>query len=184
MAVRHAPELHSVHAPIVERMHKRSLGRSVLECVVDESRRKQAVAEAQAAIAVAAQIPFRYLVVHLGVPTSEQQHANRQSADAARRSVEEIATAATRVNVRVAVEVIPNALSDAASACLAGRRTVRRPRRRRVPRLRSRPLDGRSRRGDRRRSPATCGRRTCTTTAGSATIICRRMPARSTGTPR
>ena len=73
----------------------------------------------------------------------------RQQADAARRSVEEIADAAARVNVRVAVEVIPNALSDAATLALAGRRTTRRARRRRVPRLRSRPPDGRSRRGDR-----------------------------------
>ena len=76
------------------------------------------MAEAQAAIAVAAQIPFRYLVLHLGVPTSEQRHACDNHADAARRSVEEIATAAARVNVRVAVEVIPNALSDAASLAL------------------------------------------------------------------
>jgi len=106
--------LHSIHAPIVERMHKGRWIGSFSNASSDESRRKQAVAEAQAAIAVAAQIPFRYLVTHIGVPTSEQQHASDNHADAARRSVEEIATAATRVNVRVAVEVIPNALSDAA----------------------------------------------------------------------
>ena len=106
--------LHSIHAPIVERMHKGRWIGSFSNASSDESRRKQAVAEAQAAIAVAAQIPFRYLVTHIGVPTSEQQNASDNHADAARRSVEEIATAATRVNVRLAIEVIPNALSDAA----------------------------------------------------------------------
>jgi sugar phosphate isomerase/epimerase len=76
------------------------------------------VAEAQAALAVAAQIPFPYLVLHLGVPTTEQQQTSDNQAAAARRSVEEIATAAARVNVQVAVEVIPNAHSDATSLAL------------------------------------------------------------------
>jgi sugar phosphate isomerase/epimerase len=52
------------------------------------------------------------------VPTSEQQNASDNQPSAARRSVEEIATAAERANVRVAVEVMPNALSDAATLAL------------------------------------------------------------------
>jgi sugar phosphate isomerase/epimerase len=107
--------LHSIHAPIVERMNKGRWVGAFSNASSDESRRKLAVAEAQAALEVAVQIPFRYLVLHLGVPTSEQQNASDNQPAAARRSVEEIATAAARVNVRVAVEVIPNALSDAAS---------------------------------------------------------------------
>lgn len=107
--------LHSVHAPIVERIQNGRWIGALSNASSDESRRKQAVAEAQAAIAMAAQIPFRYVVLHLGVPTTEQQHASDNQAAAARRSVEEIATAAARVNVRVAVEVMPNALSDAAA---------------------------------------------------------------------
>ena len=110
--------LHSIHAPIVERMEKGRWVGAFSNASSDESRRKQAVAEAQAVLALAAQIPFRYLVLHLGVPTTEQQHASDNQAGAARRSVEEIAAAAERVNVRVAVEVIPNALSDAASLAL------------------------------------------------------------------
>jgi len=106
--------LHSIHAPIVERMQQGRWVGPFSNASVDESRRKQAVAEAQAAIAVAAQIPFRYLVLHVGVPSSEQQNASDNNESAARRSVEEIAEAAARANVRVAVEVIPNALSDAA----------------------------------------------------------------------
>jgi sugar phosphate isomerase/epimerase len=107
--------LHSIHAPIVERMNKGRWVGPFSNASSDENRRKQAVAEAQAAIAVAAQIPFRYLVLHLGVPTSEQQNASDNQPAAARRSVEEIATAAARANVRLAVEVIPNGLSDAAA---------------------------------------------------------------------
>ena len=63
----------------------------------DESRRKAAVAETEAALAIAAHVPFRYLVLHLGVPTSEQMNAGDNQPDAARRSVEEIAAAAARV---------------------------------------------------------------------------------------
>jgi sugar phosphate isomerase/epimerase len=107
--------LHSIHAPIVERMDKGRWVGTFSNASSDESRRKLAVAEALAAVGVAAQLPFRHLVLHLGVPASEQQNASDNQAAAARRSVEEIATAAERVNVRVAVEVIPNALSDAAS---------------------------------------------------------------------
>jgi sugar phosphate isomerase/epimerase len=110
--------LHSIHAPIVERMHQGRWVGAFSNASSDESRRKLAVAEAQAAIAVAAQIPFRYLVLHVGVPTSEQQNASDNQPSAARRSVEEIATAAERANVRVAVEVMPNALSDAATLAL------------------------------------------------------------------
>ena len=110
--------LHSIHAPIVERMHQGRWVGAFSNASSDENRRKLAVAEAQAAIAVAAQIPFRYLVLHVGVPTSEQQNASDNQPAAARRSVEEIATAAERANVRVAVEVMPNALSDAATLAL------------------------------------------------------------------
>src|SRR4029450_12222606 len=106
--------VHSMHAPIVERMEKGRWVGAFSNASSDESRRRQAVAETQAAVAVAAHIPFRYLVLHLGMPTSAQLNASDNSADAARRSVQEIATAAARVNVKVAVEVIPNPLSDAA----------------------------------------------------------------------
>jgi sugar phosphate isomerase/epimerase len=107
--------VHSMHAPIVERMDKGRGAGAFSNATSDESRRKAAVAEAEAALAVAARIPFRYLVLHLGVPASEKPGAGDNQADAARRSVEEIAAAAARVSVRVAIEVIPNVLSDAAT---------------------------------------------------------------------
>jgi sugar phosphate isomerase/epimerase len=107
--------LHSVHAPIVERMDKGRWVGAFSNASSDEGRRKAAVAEAEAAIAIARRIPFRFLVLHLGVPSSEQANPSDNHIGAARRSVEEIAAAAARANVRVAVEVIPNALSDAAT---------------------------------------------------------------------
>jgi sugar phosphate isomerase/epimerase len=107
--------LHSVHAPIVERMQNGRWVGAFSNASSDESRRKAAVAETEAALAMASRIPFQYLVLHLGVPTSEQTNAGDNHAEAARRSVVAIAEAAARVNVRVAVEVIPNALSDAAA---------------------------------------------------------------------
>jgi sugar phosphate isomerase/epimerase len=106
--------LHSVHAPIVERMQNGRWIGTFSNASSDENRRKAAVAETQAAItAVAARIPFQYVVLHLGVPASEQTVGSDNHAQAARRSVEEIVEAAARANVRVAIEVIPNPLSDA-----------------------------------------------------------------------
>ena len=107
--------LHSVHAPIVERMQGGRWIGAFSNASSDEGRRKAAVSETAAALALASQLPFQYLVLHLGVPASEQTHAGDNSATAARRSIEEIVEVAARVRVRVAVEVIPNALSDAES---------------------------------------------------------------------
>ena len=60
-------------------------------------------------------IPYKFLVVHLGMPAAEQVPPNDNQPAAARRSVEEIAALAAAVNVQVAVEVIPNQLSSAAA---------------------------------------------------------------------
>jgi sugar phosphate isomerase/epimerase len=72
-----------------------------------------AVKETEAAIALTTRLPCRYLVVHLGTPTTERVAPQDNQSDVARRSVEEIAEMADRANVRVALEVIPNALSSA-----------------------------------------------------------------------
>lgn len=108
-------ELHSVHAPIVQALKGGKWVGAFSNASRDEVSRKTALAETEAAIAVARQIPYRYLVVHLGMPTSERVAANDNQPDIARRSVEEIADKAARANVRVALEVIPNSLSSAAA---------------------------------------------------------------------
>ena len=104
-------ELHSVHAPIAEAVRRGEMVVPYSTASGDEARRAVAVDEAKAALALAARIPFRYLVLHLGVPARTNPPANDNQPAAARRSLEEIAEDARVVGVRVAVEVIPNALS-------------------------------------------------------------------------
>ena len=64
---------------------------------------------------MARRIPYRFLVVHLGMPSGEQLPPGDNQPDAARRSLEAIAALAAEIGVRVAVEVIPNPLSGAAA---------------------------------------------------------------------
>jgi sugar phosphate isomerase/epimerase len=106
--------LHSMHAPIVERMQNGKWMGSFSNASINDARRKAAVAETEAALAVARQLPFQYLVLHLGIPAGEQPSAADNNFEAARRSVEEIAELAERVQVGVALEVMPNDLSTPA----------------------------------------------------------------------
>lgn len=106
--------LHSVHAPICASFVKGSWGEAYSNALVDEERRRRAVSEAETALALARTIPFRYLVVHLGVPDSMKAHADNDR-DAARRSVEQLSDMAARAGVDLALEVIPNGLSSAES---------------------------------------------------------------------
>lgn len=108
-------DLHSLHAPIVEAMKKGQWVGSFSTASGDETRRKAAVAEAGAALAVANKIPFRYLVLHLGIPSSVQAPPKDNQLESALQSVEEIAALASDVNVKVALEVMPNDLSSAAT---------------------------------------------------------------------
>lgn len=105
--------LHSLHAPISASLTNGAWGESFSTAVADEERRRKALAEAEAALAVARTIPYRYLVVHLGVPDVAKPGAADNNRDAARRSVEALLEMAARVDVQVALEVIPNPLSSA-----------------------------------------------------------------------
>src|SRR5262245_19401217 len=122
-------ELHSLHAPIVDAMSGGKWVGSYSNASGNEARRKAAIAETQAALQVAQRVPFRFLVVHLGMPTeqvpppddargalSEGRRASGDNQpDAARRSVEEIVELAHALKVKVALEVIPNPLASASS---------------------------------------------------------------------
>jgi sugar phosphate isomerase/epimerase len=104
--------LHSVHAPIVEAMRNGQWIGPYSIASGDETRRKAAVAEVRSALAIASTIPFRYLVLHVGVPAEKAAPGDNQP-EAARRSVVEIVEAAAPLQVRVALEVMPNPLSGA-----------------------------------------------------------------------
>ena len=108
---------HSVHAPIVDAIRGGKWVGSYSIASGDETRRKAAVSEIAATLKVASVAPFTYLVVHLGIPDGQNAPANDNQPDAARRSVEEIVALASDAGVRVALEVMPNKLSSAASIC-------------------------------------------------------------------
>jgi sugar phosphate isomerase/epimerase len=103
--------LHSVHAPISLSLVGGVWAPPLSNASSDQAARRAAVAETVAALGVARQLPFPYLVLHLGVPDTLASTPGMNSRDAARRSLEEIHAAAAPLGVQVAVEVIPNALS-------------------------------------------------------------------------
>jgi sugar phosphate isomerase/epimerase len=106
-------ELHSVHAPIFDGLRGGQWIGSFSSAASDGAQREKAVREARMALEIARRVPYRFLVVHLGIPAAAPGAATSNHPEAARRSLEEVATAAADVGVQVAVEVIPNALSSA-----------------------------------------------------------------------
>jgi len=120
-------ELHSVHAPIVEAMTGGRWIGPLSNATGDDTRRAAAIAETRAALELAGRLPYRFLVVHLGVPSgapvsgpldlargvlSESRRTGDNQPAAARRSLDDIAALAAAAGVRVALEVIPNPLSS------------------------------------------------------------------------
>jgi len=106
--------LSSVHAPISASLTNGQWGESFSNALTDNAGRQKAVRESEAALQIARRIPFDVLAVHLGTPSDRSQPGdnNRKSA---LRSAEEICRLAEPLGVRVALEVIPNDLSTAAS---------------------------------------------------------------------
>ena len=105
--------LHGIHAPITDRITPPDAwGDVISNAVTDSAKRQAAVKEADAALNIARQIPASVFVVHMGTPVAKGGENNRT---AAFRSVEDICRLAEPIGIRVAVEVIPNPLSDPAS---------------------------------------------------------------------
>jgi sugar phosphate isomerase/epimerase len=103
--------LNSVHAPTTASFEQGRWGETLSIAAADDVRRQRAVAETLTALRLASVVPFRSLVVHIGVPTSDPTDNSRVAAG---RSLEAIGEAAQAVGVNVAVELIPNPLSLAA----------------------------------------------------------------------
>jgi sugar phosphate isomerase/epimerase len=110
--------LHSIHAPVTERLARGGGVAPLSHASIDAKVRERAVRETKAALELAKRVPVEILVVHLGLQDALLASAADQTRDAARRSVETIAAHARLLGVRVALEVIPNALS-AADALIA-----------------------------------------------------------------
>lgn len=107
-------KLHSMHAPIARDYVKGAWTDTLTLAAQDEPRRKAAVEDALATLEVAATVPYSTLVLHCGVPEPFGGAADNHLASMV-RSLEALSPAAERLGVRLAVEVIPNALSTAAA---------------------------------------------------------------------
>jgi sugar phosphate isomerase/epimerase len=104
---------HSVHAPIADTLVGGVWGTPFSIASGNEPARVRAVEQVAASIEFAHQVGAVFVVVHAGVPESQQQRPEDNRPEAARRSIEALADLASRVGVRLALEVIPNRLSTA-----------------------------------------------------------------------
>jgi len=103
--------LHGIHAPIVESMDATGKwGPAISNAVTDTAKRQAAVREADTALNIARELGAGVFVVHLGTPTAQ---GGENSRTAAFRSVEDICRLAEPIDIRVALELMPNPLSDA-----------------------------------------------------------------------
>lgn len=105
--------LHGIHAPITDSMTNGRMGTMFSTAAPDNARRQVAIKEAEAALAIAREIPCGFVVMHLGIPSKGATPDNNRAA--AVRSVEDVSRLAEPLGVRVAVEVIPNDLSQPAT---------------------------------------------------------------------
>lgn len=106
--------LHSMHAPMARDYVGGTWTDNLSLAATDETRRKAAVEETLAALDVAAAVRFSTLVLHGGVPEPYGGAADNHAGSLV-RSLEELSPVAQRYGVRLAVEVIPNAISTAAA---------------------------------------------------------------------
>jgi sugar phosphate isomerase/epimerase len=110
-----AVELTSVHGPVGESFAGGRWQSPFSLASPDAAVRQRALAETELALQIARRIPYRLLVLHLGVAKTPQSVPGENSRDAARRSIEELQRLAEPLGVTLALEVMANDLSRAAS---------------------------------------------------------------------
>jgi sugar phosphate isomerase/epimerase len=104
--------LRSLHAPVMERFDGTWINPLSIAST-DDAAREQAVGEIGAALELARRVPLSTVIVHPGLQDTLLSASVRNSRDATLRSVEEIVALASPLGVRVALEVIPNAMATA-----------------------------------------------------------------------
>jgi sugar phosphate isomerase/epimerase len=101
--------LNSVHSPLYSDYDwGRSGGPPVNVAATDRAQRIEAMDEIKRALEIAEQIPFRFLVQHIGVGN---ESFDERKAEAAMTSIEHLRAFAKPLGVRILLENIPNDLS-------------------------------------------------------------------------
>ncbi len=105
-------KLHSIHAPMYSDDCWGRTGPNALVSIseTEKIRRKSSVDEIKRALELAEQVPFRYMVQHIGV--SDEEYSERKI-DAIFSALEELNVFAAQRGVEILLENIPNALSSA-----------------------------------------------------------------------
>ncbi len=105
----HEIALHSLHAPLYDDFDwGRSGGLAISVAYLEKRLRISSMDEIKRAIEVAEQIPFRYLVLHMGLPGEE---FDLRKLDAMMTSVEHLAIFAKQRGAEILLENIPNELT-------------------------------------------------------------------------
>lgn len=105
--------VHAVHAPIAETLRSGRWTAPFSIASGSEPARSRAMSEVLASLEVARRFGAGFLIVHVGVPDSQQASPDDNREGGARRSIEELHAAAGPAGVRLALEVMPNRLSSA-----------------------------------------------------------------------
>jgi sugar phosphate isomerase/epimerase len=101
--------LNSVHSPLYADYEWGRAGAPPLNiCSTDRATRVEAMDEIKRALEIAEQIPFRFLVQHLGTPN---ESFSDKKFEAAMTSIEHLRAFAKPLGVRILLENIPNELS-------------------------------------------------------------------------
>jgi sugar phosphate isomerase/epimerase len=105
----------SLHGPITESLSGGKWGPRYSLATTDRAARDRALRETEAALEAARKLGAGHLVLHLGVPDAAGQEPGDNNREAALKSINHLAEVARPLGVRLALEVIPNRLSSAAS---------------------------------------------------------------------
>jgi sugar phosphate isomerase/epimerase len=104
-------EAASMHGPIFDSFRNGAWGRPYSNASTQAAARQQAVDETTLAIDAARELGCAAVVLHLGLPDGQRAAAPDNDPAAVRRSLDAIAGAARGAGLRLALEVMPNALS-------------------------------------------------------------------------
>jgi sugar phosphate isomerase/epimerase len=105
--------VHSVHAPVATGLVDGVWGKSYSLATADAAARQAAIDETTAAIGAAGLLHASFVVTHLGVPLAQSPDVRDNRRDAVVQSLSRLSAAAGEAGVRLALEVLPNPISEA-----------------------------------------------------------------------